>query len=89
MKREGGDKFWGMTTPSNQINKRVSQKMSKLFFGPFKIIKRVGEVAYMLDLPYLRVCTRLSMFVYLNLIMETTPIRIFAPPIYMTTFVFV
>ncbi|XP_058733354.1 uncharacterized protein LOC131604963 [Vicia villosa] len=33
------------------VNKRTSQKLAKCFFGPFKIIKRVGEVAYMLDLP--------------------------------------
>lgn len=33
------------------VNKRVSQKLSKRVFELFKIIKYVGEVAYMLDLP--------------------------------------
>ena len=30
---------------------RASHKLSPRFFGPFKIIQRVGEVAYRLDLP--------------------------------------
>lgn len=29
----------------------VSQKLSKRFFGPFKIIKQVGDFVYMPDLP--------------------------------------
>ncbi|XP_058741648.1 uncharacterized protein LOC131614035 [Vicia villosa] len=33
------------------IHKRVSQKLSQRYFGPFQIVKRVGEVAYLLDLP--------------------------------------
>lgn len=30
---------------------RSSQKLSKRFFGPFQIIKRVGTVEYLLDMP--------------------------------------
>lgn len=37
------------TTVANQI----SHNLSKRFFGPFRIIKRNGSVAYMLDLPSL------------------------------------
>lgn len=33
------------------VNRRTSQKLSKRFFGPFKITERVGSVAYRLDLP--------------------------------------
>lgn len=35
----------------NTMKKRTSEKLAKRFFGPFKIIKYVGEVAYLLDLP--------------------------------------
>ncbi|XP_058783174.1 uncharacterized protein LOC131657833 [Vicia villosa] len=33
------------------VQKRSSKKLTKRFFGPFKVIKRVGEVSYLLDLP--------------------------------------
>jgi len=33
------------------VNRRSSQKLSKRFFGPFKIIERIGAVAYHLELP--------------------------------------
>ncbi|XP_058766771.1 uncharacterized protein LOC131640391 [Vicia villosa] len=33
------------------VSRRTSQKLSKRFFGPYKVIQRVGEVAYLLDLP--------------------------------------
>lgn len=33
------------------VHKRVSQKLAPRFFGPFTIIKRIREVAYLLDLP--------------------------------------
>ncbi|XP_058757457.1 uncharacterized protein LOC131630720 [Vicia villosa] len=33
------------------VSRRNSQKLAKRFYGPYQIIKKVGEVAYMLDLP--------------------------------------
>lgn len=35
----------------NTVKKRTSEKLAKRFFSPFKIIKHVGEMAYLLDLP--------------------------------------
>jgi hypothetical protein len=33
------------------VASRTNQKLSFRFFGPFKILQRVGKVAYRLDLP--------------------------------------
>jgi hypothetical protein len=33
------------------VNHRVSQKLSKRYYGPFPVIRRIGNVAYELDLP--------------------------------------
>jgi hypothetical protein len=33
------------------VQNRVSQKLSKRYYGPFRILKRVGSVAYELELP--------------------------------------
>lgn len=33
------------------VANRTSQKLAKHYFGPFKIIQRIGTVAYKLDLP--------------------------------------
>jgi hypothetical protein len=33
------------------VASRTNQKLSFRFFGPFKILQRVGKVAYQLDLP--------------------------------------
>jgi hypothetical protein len=33
------------------VHRRVSQKLAKRFYGPFLITKRIGPVAYELDLP--------------------------------------
>ncbi|KAL4587069.1 hypothetical protein LXL04_011719 [Taraxacum kok-saghyz] len=35
----------------SSVQKRASHKLSKRFFGPFKILARVGKVAYRLELP--------------------------------------
>lgn len=37
--------------PQQTCTKWTSQKLAQRFFGPFTIIKRVGVVAYLLDLP--------------------------------------
>ncbi|GJW78613.1 ty3-gypsy retrotransposon protein [Tanacetum coccineum] len=33
------------------VHNRANQKLSRLFYGPYKIIERIGEVAYKLELP--------------------------------------
>ncbi|GJU45175.1 ty3-gypsy retrotransposon protein [Tanacetum coccineum] len=33
------------------VHNRANQKLSRLFYGPYKIIERIGEVAYKLALP--------------------------------------
>ncbi|CAI8617039.1 unnamed protein product [Vicia faba] len=33
------------------VTRRTSEKLTKIYFGPFQIINRVEEVAFMLDLP--------------------------------------
>ncbi|PNX96526.1 transposon Tf2-1 polyprotein, partial [Trifolium pratense] len=33
------------------VQRRVSQKLSKRFYGPFPVLRRIGAVAYELDLP--------------------------------------
>lgn len=35
----------------HSVHNRVSKKLSKRFFGPFKILERIGSVAYRLELP--------------------------------------
>ncbi|XP_058769067.1 uncharacterized protein LOC131642924 [Vicia villosa] len=64
------------------VTKRTSQKLSKRFFGPFQIIKRVGEVAYLLDLPS---SSRIHPVVHVSLLkpyhgsLSTTEIRPIPP----------
>jgi hypothetical protein len=35
----------------SSVQRRVSQKLSKRFYGPFPVLRRIGTVAYELDLP--------------------------------------
>ncbi|XP_050909677.1 uncharacterized protein LOC127123509 [Lathyrus oleraceus] len=35
----------------SSVHQRSSQKLAKCYFGPFRIIKKIGYVAYELDLP--------------------------------------
>lgn len=48
-----GDKVLVHLQPYRQISvtHKASQKLSKCFYGPFTVVKRIGPVAYKLDLP--------------------------------------
>lgn len=50
---EAGDWVYLKFQPYRQISlkNRVSQKLSKRFYGPFRILRRIGSVAYELELP--------------------------------------
>ncbi|KAI5390202.1 hypothetical protein KIW84_075494 [Lathyrus oleraceus] len=50
---EVGDKVFLKIQPykMKSLAKRLNQKLSPRFYGPYEIVKRVGEVAYQLKLP--------------------------------------
>lgn len=47
------DFVWLRLQPYQQssVARRPSKKLAKLFFGPYKILKRIGVVAYRVELP--------------------------------------
>ncbi|XP_058775850.1 uncharacterized protein LOC131650137 [Vicia villosa] len=61
------------------VHRRSSQKLAPRFFGPFTVIKRIGQVAYMINLPS---SSRIHPVVHVSLLRPyfgTTPEEDFEP----------
>lgn len=61
------------------VHRRASQKLAQRFFGPFTIVKWIGAVAYMLNLPY---SSRIHLVFHVSLLRSyygNNPVKDFKP----------
>lgn len=61
-----GDWIYLKLQPCRQISiqKCLSQKLAKRYYGPFRVLKRIGSVAYELKLPFRPTFIRFFMCLY-------------------------